>query len=140
MSIMESLRKYFSGCPLLDENGKIGVDFLGNTSVEYVLETVPAEPIVKRYADGGSIRQYVFTFASREAYGADALNNLCNCGFYAALAEWLEKQNNSKIFPALPDSLTPISIVVTTHGYLFDAGPDTGRYQIQCNLTYYQEA
>ena len=44
-------------CPLLDEDGKVRVNFLGDTPIEYVIEEVPAEPIVKRYVDGSSIRQ-----------------------------------------------------------------------------------
>ena len=43
-------------CPLLDEDGKVRVNFLGETPIEYVIEEVPAEPIVKRYVDGSSIR------------------------------------------------------------------------------------
>ena len=49
-------------CPLLDEDGKVRVNFLGDTPIEYVIEEVPAEPIVKRYVDGSSIRQVLFIF------------------------------------------------------------------------------
>lgn len=55
-------------CPLLDEDGKVRVNFLGETPIEYVIEEVPAEPIVKRYVDGSSIRQVLFIFASRDEY------------------------------------------------------------------------
>lgn len=139
MTIIEGLRAYFAACPLLDESGKIGVDFLGAEAVEYVIESVPCEPVLARYCDGATKRQFLFVFASREAYGADALNNMANCGFYEAFADWLEQQDKKGSYPSLPDGKTPIAIKPLTGGYLFDAGPDAGRYQIQCQLIYIQE-
>ena len=139
MSIMEGLRKFFLGCPLLDTTSKIGVDFLGPDAIEYVIESVPANPIVQAYADGGSKRQYLFTFASRETYGADTLKNMANSGFYEQLAAWIEKQSNTNTFPAMPEGKMPLKMEALTGGYLFDGGPDTGRYQIQCRLLYFQE-
>lgn len=138
-NIIEGIRAYFLDCPLLDESGKIGVDFLGDEAVEYVIESVPCEPVIKRYMDGGTQRQYLFVFASREAHGSDALDNMVNCGFYEAFADWLEAQDRDSIYPQLPEGKTPIGIKAITCGYLFDAGPDTGRYQIQCRLIYNQE-
>lgn len=139
MSIIESLRTFFTTCPLLDEAGKIGVDYLGDEPVEYVIEAVPCAPVLTQYTDGGSKRQFLFVFASRAAYGSDALNNMVNCGFYEAFADWLEAQNRRNHFPDLPDGKIPVAIKPLTCGYLFDAGPDTGRYQIQCQLIYTQE-
>ena len=139
MSIIKELRDFFVNCPLLEASSKIGVDFLGPDAVEYTIEQVPCDPIVTRYIDGGTRRQYLFVFASREAYGADALNNMANCGFYEQLADWLETQNIKRNYPALPAGKIPISITAITSGYLFNAGPETGRYQIQCRLTYTQE-
>ena len=139
-SIIGGLREYIITCPLLDENGRVGVDFLSNETVEYVIESTPAEPVLQMYVDGGSKRQYLFVFASREWYGADELGNMSNCGFYEAFAEWLEAQDKINNFPQLPDGKMSIGIKATTHGYLFDAETDTGRYQIQCQLIYVQEA
>ena len=139
MSIIEGLRTYFIDCPLLDETGKIGVDFLGNEAVEYVIESVPCEPVIARYVDGMSKRQYLFVFASREAYNADVLNNMVNCGFYEAFADWIGQQNKENKYPELPAGKTPIAIEALTCGYLFDTTPSTGRYQIQCRIIYNQE-
>ena len=139
-SIMEGLRDYFLECPLLDESGRVGVDFLGDQAVDYVLESVPNDYIIQKYTDGGSKRQYLFVFASREQYGADVLNNLANCGFYEAFAEWLEEQAKKHNLPELPEGKMAIGLYALTSGYLFDTTPDTGRYQIQCQLVYIQEA
>ena len=137
MTIIESVRAYICGCPLLDEDGKVGVDWLGKNPVEYVIEEVPGTPIVKYYADGGTLRQFVFLFASREAYSADVLNNMSNCGFYERFRDWLEQQDERGFYPELTGKL-PVKIEATTCGYIFDAAGDSARYQIQCRLLYQQ--
>ncbi len=139
MSIMEGLRAYFMQCPLLDAGSRLGVDFLGTDAVEYVVESVPAEAVLQAYTDGASKRQFVFMFASREAYGSDVLQNLANSGFYESLADWMEEQSGNNRFPAMPEEKMPLKIEAQTSGYLMDAGPEAGRYQIQCRLIYYQE-
>ena len=138
-TIIDGLRAFFCACPLLEPASRLGVDYLGRDATEYVIEAVPTEPVVQQYADGGSTRQYAFVFASREAYGVDTLRNMANKGFYEALADWIEEQSNSGNFPSLPAGKQPVRMEVTAGGYLFDASPDTGRYQIQCRLIYYQK-
>lgn len=137
-SVIQSIRNYISECPLL-KDGKIGIDWLGDEPVEYVIETIPAEPVVKRYADGGTLRQYVFVFASRESYGADVLDNLSNCGFYEEFSRWLKAKDRAGEYPALDGNRLATAITANTCGYLFDATANTGRYQIQCVLQYQED-
>ena len=70
ISIAKILRNYFAECTLL-QSGRLNFDYLGIEPVEYTIETVPTEPILKKYVDGSTIRQYPFVFASRESFGAD---------------------------------------------------------------------
>ena len=90
-------------CPLLDEDGKVRVNFLGDTPIEYVIEEVPAEPIVKRYVDGSSIRQVLFIFASRDDYDKSAIQNMLSSNFYENLSDWFEKQTLNGDLPVLPE-------------------------------------
>ena len=39
----------------------------------------------------------------------------------------------------LPEGKIPQKIEAQSTGYLFTTGPDTGKYQIQCRLQYFQE-
>ena len=118
-------------CPLLDEDGKVRVNFLGDTPIEYVIEEVPAEPIVKRYVDGSSIRQVLFIFASRD----DSSN------FYENLSDWFEQQTLNGDLPVLPEGMESQKIEAISTGYALEADEleKTARYQIQCKLTYYKE-
>ena len=137
-TIIKSLWDYFLACPLTGDR-KLNVDYLPEKVVQYSIDTTPATEIVKQYTDGSSIRQYLFVFRSVNEYGNDELQNLANSGFYEQLSEWLEQQSKGGNFPELPEGKTPIKIEAQSTGYLFTAGPDVGKYQIQCRLQYLQE-
>lgn len=136
--MVKAVRDYFLKCPLL-QDGLFHVNYLGVDPVEYTIDQVPADPIVKRYADGGSIRQLTFVFASREAYGSDVLVNIESSGFYNQLIDWIEKQNKLDNLPELPDGKTAQSFEIQTQAYMFEADEDQARYQIQARLLYFQD-
>lgn len=139
--IIDSIRKFIRTCPHLQEfEGaiKVNVDYLGEESTVYSIEEVPCKPIIKKYVDGTSVRQYEFVFASRESYGADVLQNIDNSGFYENFAEWLELQSNSGNLPKLGKPKECRSIESTTTGYAFQTDVDKARYQIQCKLIYFK--
>lgn len=139
MSIAKTLRGYFARCPLL-KDGVFNFDYLGVEPVEYTIETVPTEPVFKRYVDGSSVRQYPFVFASREAFGANVWSNLDTSQFYEDLATWVETQSNLRNLPEFGDGLREsLSLEVTSSGYVFQEDADNARYQIQLVLKYYQD-
>lgn len=126
------MREYFCQCPLLKE-GKIGVDYLGALATEYSVNPEACTPVVQQYTDGGSLRQYQFSFMSVEYYSSDALLNIENSGFYEVFADWVEQQNE---IGNLPDVQGIQSIEVLSSAYLFAADEQTARYLIQCRITY----
>lgn len=139
VSIVESLSEYFLDCPLL-KDGYFHVDFLGPDPVEYTLEVLTCDPIVKRYVNGDTLRRYLFAFGSREYYSADRVQNIENIAFYEALSDWVEEQNRLENFPELPGELAPEELRAVSSGYLFDETMESARYQIQIELIYYKEA
>lgn len=138
-SIIEALEQFFLDCELL-KDGCLRVDFLGEKPVEYVIETLPCDPIVKRYANGSTIRQYLFAFGSREYYSQERLQNIQNSAFYEKLSDWVEEKDRSETFPELPDGMEAEGLRVVSSGYLFDGSMKNARYQIQLQLLYYKEA
>lgn len=133
------LREYFAECPLL-QDGKLNFDYLGIEPVEYTIETVPTEPIFKRYVDGSTIRQYPFVFASRESFGVDVWGNIDTSDFYERLATWVETQSNLRNLPNFGEEYRySVSLEVTSSGYVFQEDTDNARYQIQLSLKYYQD-
>lgn len=137
MSIIQGIRDYICSCPYL-KDGKLNVDYLGTEPTEYVVESVPSSGVIKRYADGGVLRQYLFVFGSREYYSGKVLEQLENSGFYEAFAGWIEKQSENGNLPKLPEGLSAQRVEITSTGYMLDATEKNARYQIQCRLIYYE--
>ena len=88
-TIIEGISEYFLKCPLL-KDGVFRVDALGPDPVEYTIETGTFDPIVQKYVDGSSIRQYQFSFGSREYYDMDRLQNIENIMLVANIIHTIE--------------------------------------------------
>ena len=139
MSLIKSIRNFIKECPHLDEFYKsIGVDYLNDEVTSYMIEPVPAEPVLKRYINGDCKKQYLFVFASKEAYGPDVRENINNIGFYEDFAEWLDGCTENGDLPDLGGEKEALSISAQTTGYLFDASVDKAQYRIQCRLIYFE--
>ena len=138
-SIIDALEKYFIGCELL-KDGALRVDYLGEKPVEYTIEVLPCDPVVKRYLGGSTVRQYLFAFGSREFYSQERLQNIQHSAFYELLADWVETRSMSGILPELPDGMEAQQLEVVSSGYLFDGSMTNARYQIQLRLLYFKEA
>lgn len=137
--IIDALRNYIRMCPHLDTFNnaiKVNVNYLEPNTDTYSIEEVPINPIVKKYVNGDSIRQYAFIFTSREPYGIDVLQNIDNSGFYEKFADWVETQDDNEILPLLDNGLEPLSVEVTSTGYAFAVTDDTAQFQIQLRLKY----
>ena len=139
MSIIESVRDFISGCPLLKNGVLLNVDRLGDSEIEYTIDGEVTDPILRQYTDGSSLRQFNFIFASREKYGADTLQNITNSGFYEDFADWIEIQSNAGNLPILDKYRIPQYIEVQSGGYVFDTDDSTARYQIQLKFVYFQD-
>lgn len=139
MTIIESLSEYFEACPIL-RGGKIRVDYLGENPADrsITIDAVPCKPIIRQYADGGTLRQYLFVIGSREYYSEDIFQNLVNNGLYEDLAKWIERQNRAGIYPQLDGGRSCQSIEALSTAYLLEENPlsNNARYQIQCRIIY----
>lgn len=79
------------------------MDFLPETVGAYSISVDPAPQAVRRYTDGGSLRQLEFTLSGRESYGPETLQQLENSGFYQRLGQWMEERSQAGLLPALPE-------------------------------------
>ena len=138
--IIQAVRDFISGCPCLREYDALMVDRLEDGVSSYSIEPVPCTPIVKRYVNGSSLRQYEFHFASREAFTQEVLDEISNSAFYERFAAWLEECSRMGNLPLLDGNRLATDIEALTNGYLADADAVKGRYVIQCRLYYMQAA
>ena len=138
-SIIEGIEQYFLNCDVL-KDGCLRVDFLGNKPVEYAIEVLPCDPVLKRYVGGDTVRQYLFAFGSREYYSQERLQNIENSVVYENFSDWVEEQSQAGNLPELPEGMEAQELKVLSSGYLFDGSMSNARYQIQLQLKYYKEA
>jgi len=140
MTIMESIRNFMLKCPCIEDfELGLGVESLGEDEGSYSINTTPCNPIVKKYNDGSSVRQFDFVFASKNYFGPDVMENIQNCGFYEKFSEWLEDSTRSNDLPAMGDGKTARKLIASTTGYVFNADETSAQYQIQCKLIYFEE-
>lgn len=138
MTLIEGVRAWLRTYPPLAA-GRLNVDFLPKEAQTYSVDVVPCKEAVKTYLDGSSVRQFLFTLASREYRNADARQNADNLAFYEDFSHWVEGQSRRRALPELGENRTARKVEVTTSGYPFlvdDHG--TARYQIQMKLTYFE--
>lgn len=139
MTIIESLRNWLRTYPPLS-TGRLAVDFLPKQAQTYSVDSVPCKEEVRRYLDGSSLRQFLFTLSSREFKGEDIGQNVDNLAFYEGFSTWVLEQNRARRFPQLGEGRTARKIEVTTSGYPFQVDDHgTARYQIQLRLEYFQK-
>lgn len=131
--IIDSIKTYFESCPLI-KKGRIQIDFLDKKTAWYTIDIMPCDPVVKRYATGGSLKQFCFVFAGREGYRSDL--NRQNAAFYEKLAAWITGENEKGNLPELGTGKTAQRMEVISSGYLYAENVNDARYQMQCRLTY----
>lgn len=134
--MVNKIRQYFFDLGIIDENSNINVDFLSNEPIEYVIEPIPIEPILRQYADGSSLRQFVFQFGSREYFGADVIQNMKNTEFYEDFSELIEDNNKKGVLPKI-DGIQ--SIECLSNGTINEDNTNNAKYVIQMRITYYKD-
>ena len=133
--MIDKLRNYFFELGIIDGNSNINVDFLSNEPIQYVIEPIPVEPIIRPYSDGGSLRQFVFQFGSREYFGADVVQNMANTEFYENFSALIEDNNRKGVLPEI-DGIQ--SIECLSNGTINEDNTSNAKYVIQMRITYYK--
>lgn len=131
--MIEKIRKYLIENKIVDEECRVNVDFLGENPTEFAIIPIAVNPILKKYIDGSSLRQYQFQLISCSYYGADVLQNMANSKFYEGLYDKIETFNDEGI---LPDIKGIESIECLNNGAILDATVNAARYSIQMRITY----
>ena len=136
-SLIAGVRDFLCSCPLLSD-GKLNVDFLGPEPTEYAIERVAGDEVLKRYSDGGRLKQFVFLFSSREWIGRRVEQHLKLAEFYERFSEWLEEMSRKGTLPQIGESRVAQSIGAVSGGILYDQTGECAKYQIRCRLVYFE--
>lgn len=135
--IIDSLRKYIGELDCLKEfENAINVNYLDDDASSFSIEEIPCSPLVKRYTDGSTKKQYQFAFCGREPYSQEILQNIENSSFYEKFAREIDSNNIKGILPQLGNNLEATNIEVISNAYTLSVTEDTSMYQIQIKLNY----
>ena len=138
MTVIEILQKWFKTYNGL--KGRLDVDFLPEDAETYSIDTIPCEEVLKRYKDGGTLKQFQFAVSSRRFYEQNIKQNISNLQFFEDLTAWVEQKAHARELPTMDKGRTAQRIVVTSTAYPFIVSEDgKARYQIQMRLEYYQK-
>lgn len=136
--MIEKIRDYFKNkVTLAEEFDNILVDFLGENATTYSIEPIPVEPVLRGYADGGSLNQFVFQFGSREFYDDSVAQNISNLDFYEKFQAEIEANNKNGVLPDIKGIQT---IECLNNGTIQDVQTNTAKYVIEMRITYEKEA
>lgn len=135
----ENLRLWLRECPAISQIDRFGVDFLGQNPTEYTIFSVPSTIAYGKDILGElyvkPIQEINYIFACRFPFSKNILQNLDNLGFFTQVRNWIIAQNKQKNFPDIAEGII-LSVIPTLTPYVFEAGSDSGRYQIQLKVTY----
>nr|WP_321026290.1 chloramphenicol resistance protein [Clostridium neonatale] len=141
MKIIEAIKNYIGNldCMKTFENA-ININFLDGTADNFSIEEVPCNPILKKYLDGSTKRQFKFAFCSRQSYGSEVIQNIDNSGFYEEFIDEIEVKSYQGILPMGIDSVEALKLEVTSSAYVVSANSgtdeDTALYQINLCFKY----
>lgn len=139
--IIESIKEYLESLDCMKEfNNAININYLASNIDNFSIEESPTEPILKRYTNGSTVRQYDFIFCSREIYGLEVIQNIENSNFYEKLVNEIEHNNNIGKLPILDKGLESLELQVLTTPNIMSTEENTCIYQINIRLKYYKEA
>ena len=140
MSVISAIQTYIKTYSQLETNAPVWVDYIGKEPTQYAISPLPGSRIAETFVNGVTMREYPFAF-EMAGITADDAERLDNLNFFESFADWLETQNKNGTFPTLASGKTSRQIEALGWGYLLDDGESgTGVYQIQCKLTYEQDA
>ena len=135
--MIESIKNYLETCPQL-AGGKINIDCLGADAVSYSIDSIAAEPVVKKYCDGAVLKQFIFAFSLRDIYNENVLKNLKRAQLFEQIEDWITKQNQKGNLPDA-EGIAPVKIEVTKSGCLQESNMQNGKWQMEMPLVYRQD-
>ena len=136
----DKVREFMLGCPYLSGT-KLNINCLGIESMFCTIDNVAVEPVIKKYCDGGTLKQARFILAIRDRYDENVNENLKIAMLLEEIEDWIYEQNENGVLPELDDEKRKcVGIEVVKTGHLYDTSMGSGRWQIEFRIVYRQTA
>ena len=114
----------------------VGLDYLNFKPGELCIRTEEYEPVVKNYADGGKLKQCIFSVCLKEARVPLTKESISNIGILEGFLSWLEIRNGEGEYP-LPGNGVSITALTDVKTESSDIGSNV--YSVKVKYLYYTE-
>ena len=131
--MLQTVVDFLKTCPYLHDVVPTA-DFLGDENGSLAVITVAAAPVIEKYADGGSMRQFVFQILYRGRYRVPGTED--PTALYGNIAKWLETTSQ---VPLLSRGKTAQGVEILKTGAVSDRRFGGNSYGMECRLIYYSE-
>ncbi len=118
---------------LIEQYGEMNINFLSKEPNNYSLDKIPVNPTQEQWIIGNFLNRDVYSFRSRENYGADTMTNIENIGFFESFEKLIKQKNDNNILPDI-DGIQSISCL--NCGSLNNANTNTAEFDIQIQIEY----
>lgn len=138
MSITGAVFEWFEAILPDIIDAALNINYLLEKEHAVSIETVPCNPVLKKYVDGGELRQYEFVLALREGYNDCVEENIGTAEFFEKLSELIEEKSDEGDLPHL-EKYEAREMRCVSHGYAISNTQRSARYQMQCKFIYYKK-
>lgn len=130
MSVIDAVYKWLG-----EYIENLNVNYLAADAEAVSIEANPGNHVVRKYIDGGEMRQLPFTIALRDVFSKAVEANLEVPRFFENLEKWIEEKNEAGKLPEA-DGIKAVSLTCTSHGYGVSNTNTLARYQMNCRFLY----
>ena len=135
--MIQAIKTFIAAYTGIESDKPIYVDKERNDALYYSIDPLPGAKTVKKFVDGGEIREYPFAFIIEDILEDEASRIALN-QWSENFSEWLESQTKAHVLPILESGKKAQKIEATNWGYLYetDNEGEKGKYYISCRLEY----
>ena len=133
---IEALKNYFSACPVVPD-GAVRNSFLSENAPDYAVFSEGKEEVIKKYASGDGLYQFVFSFRARLFYSKKDTETRENSIFFFHLSNWVNDQRNIGNMPAV-EGVEIQRIEPLDSGKIKNASVSDCVYEMKFRVVYYK--
>ncbi len=135
--ILSAVRKFLENCPCFASK-HINADFLSENPESFSVYSENADPLLKKYADGRKLMQFVFSIRMRASYSKKIAENEKISRLFDDISDWIYTQAKSENFPYIQDNILVCDMEVLSQGHLKNTNAADCTYEMKCRILYYK--
>lgn len=122
-------------CPLL-RGGNVKINYLSHKPYSFSVSPVGGEETVKKYADGGCLKQLVFKLSARFPYDEEDSELVASAVFLEELSKWISEASEEGNLPVLSGKREAVALEVLSSGEMKKAETKTAVYELKARVLY----